>query len=169
MDFRKDSLKESLYETTASYLRLFSLALVGVVIVTALTNDAKYFGEYEDGKEHGQGARFFVDGESYVGGWKDGEYHGQGIYTWVDGDIYRGEYKDGKENGKGTFTYLDGENYVGEWKDGLFHGQGTYTFVDGTKWIGEFKNDDFHGGTFINKDGTITEGIFVDGELQFID
>ena len=37
----------------------------------------------------------------YFGEWKNGKQHGQGTYTWTNGDKFSGEYEDGgKWNGR---------------------------------------------------------------------
>ena len=96
------------------------------------------------GKRHGEGlSKVYKDGSfylTYFGEFKDGKPHGQGTETFANGDKYVGEYKDGKPNGQGTETFADGDKYVGEWKDGKRHGQGTYTGTDGTVEKGIWEN-----------------------------
>ena len=52
---------------------------------------------------------------------------------------------------------------------GYFHNCfGTYTFANGNKYVGEYKDNKKNGqGTLTYADGTIEEGIWKDGELQY--
>jgi hypothetical protein len=130
---------------------------------------AKYVGEWQNNKSHGQGTYTWADGEKYVGEWQNDEMHGQGTYIFSTGNKYVGRYKNGKKHGQGTFTWADGDKYVGEYKDGQRSGQGTYIFADGYKEIGSFKNGKLNGYAityFAN--GTIDkEGIFKDDEFLY--
>ena len=136
--------------------------------------NAKYAGEFKNGKFYGQGTITHTNGEKYVGEFRDGKIHGHGIYTYPDGVKYVGEYKDDKKNGQGTLTSpRSGGKYVGEFRDDSPNGQGTYTFgptshFSGDKYVGKFKNGKFHGqGTYTRADGEVTEGIFQDSKLQY--
>ncbi|MBM3362309.1 MAG: hypothetical protein FJY42_06530, partial [Betaproteobacteria bacterium] len=92
----------------------------------------------------------------YVGEFRDGKQNGQGTWTHPNGAKYVGEYRDGKQNGRGTWTHPNGEKYVGEFRDGRFHGQGTLTSANGEKYVGEWR-DDKRGGQGIEyrADGSI--------------
>jgi hypothetical protein len=129
---------------------------------------AKYAGEYENGKFHGQGTYTGRYGDNYVGQFKDGEFNGQGTYTWVTkkGAKYVGRFKNDKYHGQGTYIFADGAKYVGRFKKGKFHGQGTYTGSDGRKYIGKWEKNKFHGrGTFNYPDGRVEKGIWKYGRL----
>ncbi|MDP7647112.1 MAG: SHOCT domain-containing protein, partial [Candidatus Woesearchaeota archaeon] len=126
---------------------------------------AKYVGEFEDDKKHGQGTFTLANGDKYIGGWKDDKRHGQGTLTLADGEKYVGGWKDDKRHGQGTYTYASGNKYIGGWKDGKGHGQGTYTWADGDKYIGGWKDGKSHGqGTLTLANGTTKTGIWEDGE-----
>ena len=157
---------------------------------------AKYIGEWQNNKSHGQGTQTWANGDKYVGEWQNDNRTGQGTQTWANGDKYAGEWQNDKRNGQGTYTWGDGEwagdKYVGLYKDGLRHGQGTYThaigdtyeggyknnlmdgqgtytYANGRKEVGEFKNDALNGYAikyFAN--GSIDqEGIFKDDEFLY--
>lgn len=86
---------------------------------TATTpNGAKYVGEFNYDKRHGQGTNTWSSGSKYVGGWQDDKEHGQGTHTWTDGTKYVGEHKDGKRDGEGIYTFADGREIIGEFKFG---------------------------------------------------
>ncbi len=57
---------------------------------------------------------------NYFGEWKNGKMHGQGTFTRSNGDTYAGEWKNGKSNGQGTATHADGRIKEGIWKDNKF-------------------------------------------------
>lgn len=46
-----------------------------------------------------------------LGEWKNGKRHGIGIFWSVDGDRYEGDWIDDKKDGYGVYTYQDGEEY----------------------------------------------------------
>jgi hypothetical protein len=96
-------------------------------------SNAKYVGEYKNGKKIGQGTLTFVDGTKYVGEYKDDNgYNGQGTLTYPNGDRYVGEFKNGNYNGRGTFTFANGNKYVGEFKDRKYNGEGTLYSSNGS-------------------------------------
>ena len=104
----------------------------------------EYFGEFKDGKMHGQGTLSYLDGEKYVGEFKDNNLNGQGTFTYLDGSEYIGGWINDKRDGYGTFTYSDGSKYIGEWMNSERHGYGTLLKKNGTKKkVGEFQNGKF--------------------------
>ena len=133
---------------------------------------AKYIGEWQNDKTHGQGTQTWVSGEKYVGEWQNGKRHGHGTYTFSNGDKYVGKYKNDNRNGQGTFTYSNGDKYVGEYKDGDINGFGTFTFGSNSEWagdkyVGEFENDKFYGkGTYTFSNGSKHVGIWENNKLN---
>jgi hypothetical protein len=128
---------------------------------------AKYVGEYQAGKRHGQGTYTFANGNKYIGEFKDGKKHGQGTYTFTDGNKYVGEYQDDKTNGQGTYTFANGNNYVGEFKDDKWHGQGTFTLANGVKYVGVYQAGKPVGqGTLISPGKGKYVGEFKDGMVH---
>ena len=59
-------------------------------------------------------------GDKYFGEFRDGKGHGQGTYIWVYEDKYVGEFRDGIAHGKGTLTFVDGRVKEGIWENGRF-------------------------------------------------
>lgn len=58
----------------------------------------------------------------YNGDFQNGKPHGQGHITYANGEIYLGSWANGQFNGEGTLTLLDGSKVSGIWKDGAFEG-----------------------------------------------
>jgi hypothetical protein len=61
------------------------------------------------------GTYTYANGDKYVGEWNDGKQNGQGTYYFIGdnqfkGDKYVGEFKDGKYDGQGTFAYAKSGN-----------------------------------------------------------
>ena len=130
-------------------------------------NETKYVGEFKDGVICGQGTKTWSNGSKYVGEWKNNNMSGQGTHTWTTGVKYVGEWSEGKINGQGTKIWPSGTMYVGEWRDEEMSGKGTYTWANGNKYVGDFKYDKMNGqGTMTWPDGTIYIGEFKDGEIN---
>jgi len=132
---------------------------------------AKYIGEWQNNKSHGQGTQTWANGDKYVGEWQNDNRTGQGTQTWANGDKYAGEWQNDKRNGQGTYTWGDGEwagdKYVGLYKDGLRHGQGTYTHSNGDTYEGGYKNNLMDGqGTYAYANGRKEVGEFKNDALN---
>ena len=80
----------------------------------SLPSGSKYYGEWKNGIQHGEGTATYANGGKYVGNWRNGRPNGRGTYIHANGDTYDGEFKDGKGHGQGTYTYANGDKYVGE-------------------------------------------------------
>eukprot|EP01102_Stenamoeba_stenopodia_P014619 TRINITY_DN487_c0_g1_i3.p1 TRINITY_DN487_c0_g1~~TRINITY_DN487_c0_g1_i3.p1 ORF type:complete len:714 (+),score=189.35 TRINITY_DN487_c0_g1_i3:267-2408(+) len=128
---------------------------------------AKYSGDWEIGKPHGQGVYVFNDGATYAGSFKIGKMDGKGKIQYKCGDYYEGEWKGdlfegfgklvtgktvcegvwgkGKRNGKCVMTWANGDYYDGEFKENSAEGFGVWVSSDGTKYEGEWKSNMFHG------------------------
>ncbi len=48
-------------------------------------NKSSYSGNWEKGRQEGQGTFIFPNGESYIGFWQSGKMHGKGTYTQMNG------------------------------------------------------------------------------------
>ena len=58
-----------------------------------------------------------LDGAKYEGNWEEDKQHGQGLETWPDGARYDGSYVLGKKHGIGKFTWADGSTYFGNFEE----------------------------------------------------
>ncbi|KAL8008927.1 hypothetical protein Plhal710r2_c081g0180371 [Plasmopara halstedii] len=71
---------------------------------------AKYKGDMEFGRYHGNGVLQLPDDCRYEGEFQDGEFHGHGILFFPEGEL-EGEWAYGKQV-EGTFTFSDGLEYA---------------------------------------------------------
>jgi hypothetical protein len=95
---------------------------------TYLYTNAKYWGNWKDGKRNGYGVFTYNDGTSmYKGNWLNDKKHGFGNYFWNDGDQYEGYYIEDKMNGQGTYTYANGDRFIGQFLDHKRTENGVYT------------------------------------------
>lgn len=156
-----------------------------------MENNAIYEGEWsKDGKRHGKGKQYWVDGslyegnwvydktngqgrlihadgDMYEGQWLDDKAHGKGIYRHFDGAIYEGEWKNDKQHGKGKETWTDGAVYEGQYKDGKKNGKGVFKWADGSKYTGEFVDNNIQGqGKYVWNDGRVFEGHWADNKMH---
>jgi hypothetical protein len=92
---------------------------------------------------------------------------GQIIYE--SGEKWVGEIRDGEKTiGKGTYYFNGGDKYVGTFNsdENIADGLGEYYWQNGNKYIGNFKDGKINGyGKIINVDGSIQEGVFLNGVL----
>ena len=113
-----------------------------------------YFGEFKNGKFHGQG-RFKCAGKDaydYEGEFKNGLFHGKGRKECQNVLIYEGEFRNDKMHGYGI---LYSENFIkheGEFRNDKKNGKGKTTilkdkggFKKGTVYEGSYKNDHMNG------------------------
>ena len=133
-----------------------------------------YEGEYKDDKRNGRGKNTWPDGQVYEGEYKDDKQNGMGKYKYPDGTTYEGEFKDDEFSGYGEYTNVTpSENYHfkyrGYYDNGVKHGFG-YIYTSSGRagsgmMYGEFKNDKLISGSGrrIERDGTIQEGDFING------
>ena len=127
----------------------------------------QYEGEMKNGKRHGQGRFYLVDGDIYEGEFKEGIPNGEGTYYYTNGDKYEGQFVNGKFHGQGTYYFVYGDRYEGQFADHKYHGQGTYYVANGDRYEGQFLNGIRHGqGIHYSVNGTRYEGKFVNGELH---
>lgn len=144
---------------------------------------AKYSGEWEVGKPHGQGIFYFPDGASYAGFWVKGKMEGKGKIQYKSGDFYEGDWKNdlpdgygklvtgktvyegawarGRKHGHGQIKWPNGDYYDGEWKEDAMEGAGAWVGAE-YRYDGEFVNNIFHGkGTLTNMNG-VYEGDWIE-------
>lgn len=43
----------------------------------------------------------------YYGQWENGRRHGEGVFTYPNRDVYSGWWAFGKKDGKGTYVFAD--------------------------------------------------------------
>ena len=128
---------------------------------TQTTDAFVYTGNFLNGKYHGWGTIWWVDGSVYTGQWVDGERTGTGIMRWADGSTYIGEFTHNAYNGQGTLCFANGDIYSGEWVSGMHNGEGVYTWADGGYYSGGFRDGTWHGyGVFYGKDGNCMKGFW---------
>ena len=84
--------------------------------------------------------RSWSHGDKYVGYFFDGKMHGQGSYYFINGNIYTGSYVNGVQSGYGTFIYNSGEKYAGNFLNNKRHGKGILTDNKGVSKSIEYRN-----------------------------
>lgn len=67
--------------------------------------------------------------DRYEGEWLNGEWHGNGDRYFPNGDVYRGQFHNGLIHGIGTMQYasppyLEYTRFTGTWVEGQRHGHG---------------------------------------------
>ena len=75
--------------------------------------------------KHGYGTQVWPDNAKYVGEWRDGKAEGKGTFFHSNGDLFEGDFKQDKANGQGTYKHKSGQTYQGGWVDDLQEGEGT--------------------------------------------
>lgn len=142
--------------------------------------DDTYSGDFKDNKYHGHGTYYDKSEDAkYVGEWKEGKANGKGICKWGNDSkypnrYYNGTWKNGLMHGYGTKFWGISEvdeytnnKYVGEWKNDMMDGFGKYEWADGCYYEGAWKNDKQNGsGIFITKDRKVIEGYWVNGYCE---
>ena len=109
---------------------------------------ARYEGQWNQSKRHGQGVLTETSSTSYDavydGEWQDGLQHGHGLWRAAPaaspgappgspgappGDVlvtFEGRWQMGLKNGKGVATFMDGSSYDGQYLQGVPHGHGVW-------------------------------------------
>lgn len=93
---------------------------------------------------NGEGTMIYSNNAKYWGNWKDGKREGYGVMVWYGAEqaaIYRGNWSNDKRNGLGTYCWPSGNKYEGNWLDSKSSGHGTYYWPSGNAFVGEFIND----------------------------
>lgn len=121
-------------------------------------NGKKYYGETRNGKPHGIGKLYTLDGKKLFDGLFSGNFQ-KGIEYYYDGSKrYKGELRNGKFHGRGIIYHYASKKPL---YDGIFtNGQitfGNLYYPNGNiKYIGDFKYESFNGkGILYYEDGTI--------------
>jgi hypothetical protein len=132
---------------------------------TYLYSNAKYWGNWKDGKREGKGIMYFNDGSTmYQGNYSNDKRNGLGILYWSDGNRYEGNWIDDNRTGQGTFYWKDGDKYVGQ----FLNGQKTENGVTTTKAIqrGCISGDCNNGYGKWNLENAVYEGYFKNGKRE---
>jgi hypothetical protein len=95
----------------------------------------KYEGQVKNGKPDGIGNLVMSEQARYYGHWRDGLEHGHGIECTDAGDIYDGEWAFGMQEGEGTFIW-GGDREGG----GSFSGKFVANIPIGGNQVTEFGN-----------------------------
>ncbi|KAH9490741.1 hypothetical protein Btru_035384 [Bulinus truncatus] len=121
-----------------------------------LAKNARYIGNYVQGKKQGFGRFIYPDGSRYEGNWVDDLKEGQGKYYYVNGDIHSGDWSKGLRHGKGTYTYANGTKYVGSWCKGKWEGFGEFHYCN-YKYCGRFRDNKVSSITANTNTATVSE------------
>ena len=131
-------------------------------------SNARYIGQFKDGKSNGIGICYWPDGSRYEGEWADGLPHGKGTKTLSRGRLQTGWFIKGQYAGKETpeeFTSRSGEQYdsndrqEGCVSGNCYTGYGVYVFPSKAVYTGEFNKGEIHGhGICHYSDGSKYEG-----------
>eukprot|EP00879_Flechtneria_rotunda_P021841 GHRR01023031.1.p1 GENE.GHRR01023031.1~~GHRR01023031.1.p1 ORF type:complete len:297 (+),score=88.70 GHRR01023031.1:909-1799(+) len=65
----------------------------------------RYFGQFKDGKRHGEGSLWYSSGARYEGEWEHDRKQGHGVYGFEDGSVFAGQFAaDRPVMDSGSFT-----------------------------------------------------------------
>ena len=76
-------------------------------------------GNFQKGKEHGQGFLSFADKSEYTGEFLNGDITGKGQYRTKKGAIFAGDFVDGKLSKIGTISYPLEKEFIGNFENNL--------------------------------------------------
>jgi hypothetical protein len=138
---------------------------------TYFYSDAKYVGEWIDGKEEGRGTLMLLTGEQLTGEFKEGNYveirnNSTNSNTFQNNNKIIGCVKGNCIDGYGIYNYDNGDSYTGQFKNSLKSGRGALTYSTGVEYLGEFLYDKPNGqGILITPGGNTKSGIWENGEF----
>ena len=108
-----------------------------------------------------------ADGSTFEGNIVNGLPEGYGKQVTANGEEYIGYFIKGKKNGVGKLYRLDGSTYHGDFENNKMSGFGVIKYEDGSEYSGQFKNGLYHGkGREVDKNGRVTEGMWIEGKFQ---
>ena len=144
-------------------------ATVGVTKNELSFADGAYAGQSLGGRPHGQGTRFYENGDRYEGSWYMGKKQGKGTMTYKDGKSWTGTWENGRpQNGRGEFRYTaNGRAYtmIGAFENGALTGQGRILVGGVLSREGTFKAGKLHGkGVYYKNGKPACEGTWQDGK-----
>jgi len=132
---------------------------------TYLYSNAKYWGNWKDGKREGKGIMYFNDGSTmYQGNYSNDKRNGFGILYWSDGNRYDGNWIDDNRTGQGTFYWKDGDRFVGQ----FLNGQTTENGITTRKAIPKLciSGDCYNGFGKFGFTNAVYEGYFKNGKKE---
>lgn len=99
--------------------------------------------------------------ETYYGQWENGKKHGEGIYTYANKDVYSGWWAFGKKHGKGTYVYAaTNQRIEGTWVENKCV-EGRWILPNGNYFEGKFENNKPSGqGKWYFKNGNVLTGSY---------
>eukprot|EP00747_Dinoflagellata_sp_TGD_P182424 gnl/TRDRNA2_/TRDRNA2_36669_c0_seq1.p1 gnl/TRDRNA2_/TRDRNA2_36669_c0~~gnl/TRDRNA2_/TRDRNA2_36669_c0_seq1.p1 ORF type:complete len:367 (+),score=69.11 gnl/TRDRNA2_/TRDRNA2_36669_c0_seq1:130-1101(+) len=128
---------------------------------------AKYIGQFQNDRFHGEGEQIYSDGSKYKGQWRAGQKTGYGEYVNAGRLAYVGQWEDGRRQGQGYQQYANGDLYEGWWFHGMQSGIGTYYFADGSRYEGAWANGRYDGaGVLHSTDGSCERHWYSGGLLM---
>jgi len=158
---------EELDEATAYYEGQFKLHMRwGEGTLHSPDLGAKYVGQFQNDKFHGDGEQVWADSSRYRGQWRNGQKHGSGEFLSAEQLKYVGQWEGGRRHGQGTQEYANGDSYDGWWFKGMCSGVGTYHFQDGSRYEGAWANGRYDGaGVLSGTDGSKERHLYNNGLL----
>jgi len=69
----------------------------------------------------------YGSGDIYEGEFENGKEHGNGTFRWKNGNVYEGEFVESKRHGWGKMVWASGNTYEGQWVEGKKQGKVSYT------------------------------------------
>lgn len=132
---------------------------------------ARYVGEFQADRFHGEGEQVWSDSSRFAGQWVKGQKHGYGRFVDSQNLVYAGKWEHSRRHGDGTQEFANGDVYSGCWYEGFCDGIGTYSFADGSQYEGIWSQGRYDGmGILYGNDGsrerhTYNAGILVKREI----
>lgn len=132
----QDDIKFEIYRNGAVIEVIYNHTLYNLGYYTYETveyENGTYVGELYNGKKHGYGEYYYLDGNFYFGDWQNDYRHGYGVFLWENGDMFWGNYKEGYRFGYGTYYWADGDRFYANWLNNSNTIEGIYYFASGTE------------------------------------
>jgi hypothetical protein len=134
---------------------------------TLKTAYGSYVGEFSQGKEHGIGKLYILNGKEYSGKFQNNDYEGYGELKSANGSVYKGHFVNSMKQGTGLNYFADGDLMDGIWENDSLNGKGTYYFSNGDKVEANWTNDYISGlGKLTYVNGIVFEGKWVNNIRQ---
>lgn len=131
----------------------------------------EYNGEFLNGKFHGYGTMYYINGDYYEGTWIANKKEGHGKMIFDTACVYVGEFDDDNMHGVGYMSWPMGDYYFGEWRHGDPNGHGTKAFMQDPTgitnaekyhlYVGQMRNGLLHGyGVMSYNFGGVYKGMY---------